>query len=333
MRRLPLVLLSLAFAAGATACGGGGETGSPRVESDDGVIAFASQRDGDFDVYVMRPDGSSVRNLTRNESTPESEADDDNPVWSPDGAMIAFQSTRDHPGDGAGEMEIYVMRADGTAQRRLTHGDRPYEYKFPPRWIDDEHVGFTACTFDLGTCDLVAVRADGSAALDVREEGHPIHGVAPSPDASLFAYLSRGDIWIRRSDGTARRRLTTSRGDDFAPIWSPDGTAIAFLSQRDRNGECMWHDCVGWNSELYVIDSDGRNERRLTDDPGDELAPTWSPDGTRIVFSSHRDGNDYELYVLNVDGTCLTQLTDNGEWDWSPSWWSPSRRGAGPLRC
>jgi Tol biopolymer transport system component len=81
------------------------------------------------------------------------------------------------------------------------------------------------------------------------------------------------------------------------------------------------------------MDADGSGERRLTNDPGEEGSLAWSPDGTRILFSAFRDGNDYELYVVNDDGTCLTQLTDNREWDWAPDWHGERGVGTGRVRC
>jgi WD40 repeat protein len=82
-------------------------------EPKDGGILFSSKRDGDFEIYLMDPDGSDVRQLTRNESQGENEADEGSPSWSPDGRRIAFTSTSDHEGDGFDSEELYVMEADG----------------------------------------------------------------------------------------------------------------------------------------------------------------------------------------------------------------------------
>ena len=72
--------------------------------------------------------------------------------------------------------------------------------------------------------------------------------------------------------------------------WSPDGSRIAFSSFRDDN------------DEIYVMNADGTNLRRMTNHPAKDRYPAWSPDGQRLAFSSHRDGND-EIYVMNADGT------------------------------
>ena len=173
-----------------------------------------------------------------------------------------------------------------------------------------------------------------------------VYGYVPSPDGSKVAFTdaeggseallagANTDVYVMDADGGNRMRLTESKGRDVGAAWSPDGRLLAFTSDRDKNGECLWHDCVGYNPEVYVMRGDGSDERRLTNDPGDDGVPEWSPDGTRLLFSAFRDGTDYELYVMNADGTCITQLTRNSEWDWSPDWyWPVDPNHGGRLRC
>lgn len=92
-------------------------------------------------------------------------------------------------------------------------------------------------------------------------------------------------------------------------LFSPDGMQIAFASTRHGN------------FEIYIMDLDGSNIQRLTDNPAVEASPVWSPDGDRIAFVSLRDGN-VEVYVVNADGSNLQRLTQNNyndfEIDWSP---------------
>ena len=83
---------------------------------------------------------------------------------------------------------------------------------------------------------------------------------------------------------------------DFYPAWSPDGTKIAFTSDRDGI------------PKIYVMNADGTNQTRITDNPASDEAPAWSPDGSKIAFTSDRDGNP-EIYVMNADGTDQTRLT------------------------
>ncbi len=95
--------------------------------------------------------------------------------------------------------------------------------------------------------------------------------------------------------------------DDMNPSWSPDGTKIAFSSNRDGN------------REVYVMSVDGSNQINLTNSPNDDNNPSWSPDGTKIAFSSNRDGNR-EVYVMSADGSNQINLTINPDDDNNPSW-------------
>ena len=106
-------------------------------------------------------------------------------------------------------------------------------------------------------------------------------------------------------------QLTNSWGS--SPSWSPDGRHIAFVSSRD--------DGFG---DIYVMESDGSNQRRLTNHSGFDLSPTWSPDGRHIAFASLRDDN-FDIYVMELDGTNLRRLTNDPADDLSPTW-SPDGR-------
>jgi len=88
---------------------------------------------------------------------------------------------------------------------------------------------------------------------------------------------------------------------------APLAGKIAFVSDRDGN------------NEIYIMDADGSNQKRLTKNNADDYSPTWSPDGTKIAFSSKRDGNR-EIYVMNADGSNQKRLTKNNADDYSPTW-------------
>ncbi len=180
-------------------------------------IAFVSRRDGNAEIYVMNADGSGQRNLTRNT------VGDRNPVWSPDGRRIAFES----------DWQVNVMNADGSpAPRRLTHnGGR----NFAPAWSPDgQKIAFER---RLG-----------------RKKYGPCSGCGK---ASTF------EVHVMNADGSGQQRLTT-RGAE--PGWSPDGQKIAFMSERDGNGE------------IYVMNADGSGERNLTQTRDrHESGLVWSP--------------------------------------------------------
>jgi Tol biopolymer transport system component len=136
-------------------------------------------------------------------------------------------------------------------------------------------------------------------------------------------------VWVANTDGSEARKLADGPGRSAGPAWSPDGRKIAFTSDRDMNGACFFHDCTGWNGEIYVMNADGSNPKRLTENPGDDSSPTWSPDGTRIAFAALRNvegavddpSENYEIYVIDADISDPVQLTRNTSWDWQPDWY------------
>ncbi len=111
------------------------------------------------------------------------------------------------------------------------------------------------------------------------------------------------------ADGSARTRITFGNAKlSRVPAWSPDGTKIAFSSNRDGN------------DEIYTMNPDGTGVTRLTFAPGVDLNPAWSPDSQRIAWYSNRDGND-EIYVMNADGSNVVRVTTNTVSDILPSWY------------
>jgi Tol biopolymer transport system component len=110
------------------------------------------------------------------------------------------------------------------------------------------------------------------------------------------------------ADGTGITRLTTDTSNNRFPVWSPDGSKIAFES--DRTGLY----------QVWVMDADGTNPRQVTTDSATKgQLPDWSPDGSRIAYSSLATGNG-DIYVINADGTNPTRLTSDPALDFGPAW-------------
>src|SRR5918997_247077 len=176
------------------------------------------------------------------------------------------------------------------------------------------HIAFTRITNQTGMdieSDIYTINVDGTAERKLTDtpglDGFP----SWSPDGTRIAFSTDRDgggnweIYVMRSDGTHQRRLTnTPEKDEGLPAWSPDGEKIAYVADVGPDKE-TWD-----NEEIFVMNADGSGRTRLTDIPGnDHWPPTWSPDGTRLAFTS--DGKDGygEIYVMSSDGSGLTQLT------------------------
>lgn len=136
-------------------------------------------------------------------------------------------------------------------------------------------------------------------------------GVTCAQAAQLAVSLTvngNTDVYTVKSNGAGLTRLTSHSAYDHGPAWSPDGTKIAFWSNRDGN------------DEIYVMNQDGSGVTRRTNDPSVDFRPRWSPDGTQIVFVSLRDGN-FEIYVMNAGGSSPPQrVTNHPATDADPTW-------------
>lgn len=115
----------------------------------------------------------------------------------------------------------------------------------------------------------------------------------------LFHSIRSGNLDIYRIDKNGVVRLTDNPARDERPVWSPDGTKIAFISDRDGN------------NEIYLMDADGENQRRVTFNEWDDKNPSWSPDGRSIVFESKR-GGAINLYIIDLETYRERKLTDYG---------------------
>jgi uncharacterized repeat protein (TIGR01451 family) len=249
------------------------------------ALAYASQRDGNWEIYEWNPFGISPVNATRHPF------DDFAPQWSPDGTKIVFDATI------AGNDDIYVMNADGSGLKRLTFTAAVDENA---SWSPDgTHIVFDS-NRDQGFYEIYRMNADGSGVTRLTDVGSDLMPVY-SPDGSKIAFTTDRDgnweIYSMNADGSGQTDLTNNPADDFyPPSWSPDGTKIAFSTNRDGN----------W--EIYTMNADGSSPTNLTHNAAKDIEPAWSPDGSQLAFASDRVGGQLDVYLLAANGSSVTAV-------------------------
>ncbi len=238
--------------------------------------------------------------------------------------QLAFVSSE------AGNIQVHIINADGSGQRRLT--SPPGQSTIPVWSPDGRRIVFVRSRED--DSQIYVMNADGTGQQRLTNPPGTSTFPAWSPDGRRIVFVSSlaGDpqIYIMNADGSGQRRLTGAPGRNTVPVWSPNGRHIAFISTRDRNVP-----------ELYVMNADGTGQRRLTEPEivvtnaygrgekrlGSEggvllrpgmLHPAWSPDGRRVTYVSRVGRAEQEISAVNLDGSGRARITTGYAPAWSP---------------
>ncbi len=300
------------------ACGSGGGGAATLSAGTPSVIAFASYRaldgsdamnsnqpnglGGVSNIWTIKSDGSGLTAITKL-SGAASGADSVEPQWSPDGTRIVYSSGRALDGSDASGVgpNIWVSNADGSGATPLTQ---------------------------------LAVYA-------------PCYGPVWSPDGAKIAYYSwrsldgsnttvvGGDnatrnIWVVNADGSNDipvTQLTAPGADSFNPVWSPDGTKLAFYSGRALDSSNAGPGEFAAQN-VWVVNADGSGATaitHLTGEVGSYQNPLWSKDGTTLIFNSYIPSpSTDDVWSAHPDGSGLAQITHNGPTLNYATSWSPS---------
>ncbi|MBI3246515.1 MAG: Tol-Pal system beta propeller repeat protein TolB [Deltaproteobacteria bacterium] len=172
---------------------------SSRWSPDGSMIAASLEQGGDLDLFLLSPEGSTIRHLTENSEI------DISPAWSPDGQRLAFCSNR------SGSPQIYIMNINGGSIRRLTFTGN---YNTSPAWSPKGDL--IAYTSRLSGFRIMSIRASGGEPHEVAAGEDP----SWSPDGRYLVFSSRGRLRIASKDGRSVKQLTGGGGDDTSPAWS-----------------------------------------------------------------------------------------------------------------
>jgi Tol biopolymer transport system component len=281
---------------------------------------------------------SNVRQLTFSGQNAEA-------YFSFDGQWLSFQSTGEHACD-----QIYTMRIDGSERRLVSTGTgrttcAHYTTDGTSIIYASTHLGGDACPPEpdfaalrayvwpiYDTYDIFKVDVDGSNLVRLTDTpGYDAEGTIGPDGTIVFTSVRDGDmdIYAMAGDGSNVRRLTNMPGPDGGAFFSADGSKIVFRGRHPGPGEELdkYKDFLSkalWEPtslEIYVMDADGGNLQQVTSLGAASFAPFFTPDGTRIIFSSNHHvagGREFDLFLINADGTGLEQVTFSPEFDGFP---------------
>jgi uncharacterized repeat protein (TIGR01451 family) len=275
-------------------------------------MLFIRRVAGKSHIFVMNSNGTGQTDLT-----PGPDADNDQPVWSPDGTRIAFHALGAF---GTSSHQVFVMNADGTNPVNVSNYSGPGAFNSEPAWSPDgTRIAFRNDRYGSG--DIFSVKPDGTNLVRLTSTFANDDRPVWSPDGQKILFLSDSggpDLNVMNADGTGLVRLTTDAASESNYTWSPDGSKVVFEAR------------VNGNSDIFVVNSNGSGARAnlSNNSDGDDGSPVWSPDGTHIAFTSDRDGNR-EVYVMAADGSAQTNLTNSPTMEDSPAWEPPLNTPSG----
>lgn len=224
-------------------------------------------------------------------------ASDGYPAVSPTGKRFAFYGKYDKQRTWS----IHTADIDGNNVRRLTNVKNVWDSA--PAWSTDGKTIIFSREFKADNGDwqeqIWLMNADGSEQRQIKAlEGRAAQFMQDG--RILFqSKASPSQISIAKIDGSNVVQLTNDESNNMSPKISPDGSQIAYLSNRDGN------------QEVYVMNLDGSNQKRLTRNRVEEWDPAWSTDGSKVFFSSQNVYGFYDIYKVNRDGTSIKKILNS----------------------
>ena len=274
---------------------------TPPPPSLQGMMLFATNRDGNSEIYSLNLAAQSQTRVTSNN------AQDIQPALAPDSVQFVYVSNQD------GNNEIYLGGLDGRLPLNLTNN--PADDQQPAWSTDGNWIVFTSNRD--GNQEIYVMRGDGSSLQNLTN--NPANDFAPTwfSVGGIFglenwiAFTSTRDgnqeIYKVRPDGTGVTNLTQNPANDYTPSGFLGGQTLAFVTERDGN------------PEVYTMNHNGGAATNITNSPARDLEPAIGSNGNWVAFSTDREGN-LEIYVVRLQGGTSYNLTRNPGQDREPDW-------------
>jgi dipeptidyl aminopeptidase/acylaminoacyl peptidase len=334
------MLLSAACTGGSSSPTVGDPLPAPPVSAE-----LAVSGDG---VQMLSDDGAPLETV----KLPSALLEADSAAWSPDGTRVAFtagvRSTK--PDALLPPTDVYSVNLAGGTPLRLT---TDHDAVFPSWSPDGRWIAYTAVRKIGGerSAGISVIHPDGSGGqqltparrdvFDIAGPYNPVSGRLAFTRCTRTPSLAGGlepdtcSVWTMAPDGSDQRRLAA---ESEQPSWSPDGRRIVFASARDHAGQHMvGEDNVSWNRQLYVMNRDGSDQRRLITTGSDDEHPTWAPGGAVVAYqTSTRKTYQTTLALVNADGSCRLRIPPPAAPALNSGYSSPAWRPGGvaaPLVC
>ncbi|MCX7975591.1 MAG: hypothetical protein N2646_00825, partial [Bellilinea sp.] len=289
---------------------------SPTAFGGSGQIAFASNRTGFMQIWLMNADGTQQRPIT---NMPDGACQ---PSWSPDGQKLAFISPCAGRRDQYENAKIYILDLNSSSDPLPLPLPASPASDYDPAWSPDgNRIAFTSTR--AGNPDIYVYNFLDGSLKQLTSERYVEKQPAWSPSGTQIAYVRElvyGQVWIMADSGQFQNRFSLSgEVNDLWPKWVPDGTIILF-SQLKSDGI----------PNLFALRYEDRFTTRAVripprgqPDPGPVAQVSISPDGNWLAFEGWPDGRNHDIYLMTINGANLIRLTTDKDFDFGAAWRPP----------